>query len=101
MSYIDIVAVRYSDSETAKIFLFQAPAWTNLKPGDEVLCETSCGQSRGHVLAVDTMGDDSDEYNLVLTLNRGKQLPKIRAKIIYHTYEYADEQPEEENKTEE
>ena len=86
MAYKDYVLVRYNNSNTNT--LCQAPAWTSLKPDDEVLVDTGC---KGVVVSSITLDESAEILNIILPLSNQTRTPKIKSKIEYKKYSYPDD----------
>ena len=78
--FIDLVIVQFPVDKNK--YLFQAPAFTHLAQGDEVLVETT--RQIGTVLDSCTLTLDDDKYNFVCNaLGVLKPLPKIKSIVTY------------------
>ena len=97
MEYIDLVLVKHkpTDHET---YLFQAPRWSGLKKGDEVVVETSRGEKHGVVIDCHTTSPeyDTNEFGFIITASKATlPLKKVLQKVEYKTFVYPEEEPEE------
>lgn len=52
--YVDLVLVEQNGDR----YLFRAPAWSYIKEGEQVICETSRGEAMGKVITTYTADDD-------------------------------------------
>ena len=90
MKYIDLVLCRDPDN-AKRVWLYQAPKFSKLKPEDEV-CVMDCnGNERvATVLQAIAISDESDEFNFIMALNELKEPLKIIGKYNYSKFVYAD-----------
>ena len=82
--FIDLVIVSYPVSTRKD--LFEAPAFTHLEQGDEVLVQDCENNGKRHGIVVDsvTVTRDDDKYNFVFNaLGVLKPLPKIKSIVTY------------------
>lgn len=91
--YVELVFVRHNEYPQ-KNYLFQAPAWSGLKKGDLVMCETSKGLKQGKVVAADDFVVDSKDFNTWVDIANAK-LPLAKIAGVFKSFEYEDENNEE------
>lgn len=84
--------MEYKDYVVAKLpnkkLLCQAPAWSNLKPGDEIIIDTG---HRGKVVSVITLDDEAQIFDIILPIANQDRIPKIKSKIDYKEFTYTHE----------
>ena len=72
--------------------LYQAPAFSSIKPGDEVICETPQGQRNGIVVDVEDISKTNHYLEFVLNaMQETLPLPKIISKVSYEKLKYESE----------
>ena len=88
--YICVVVVdKLSDTEHK---LYQAPAFSSIKPGDEVICETPEGERNGIVVDVEDVSKSNRFFEFVLNAMKATlPLPKIISIVSYKELEYESE----------
>ena len=93
-SYIDLVLVKHQGSD--KKYLFQAPSWSYLDAGDKVIVDNSNNEP-AEVVACHTLDGNSQEFNFICEV-AGATLPlkKVIAKVRLSTFDYKDDEPENE-----
>lgn len=92
--YIDLVLVRHN--EKGKLFLFQAPAFSHIEAGTEVIVDTVLGKATGVVIFGSiTVEDGSDEMNFVATA-AGAKSPLRKVLSVVHRIERTMEYDEDE-----
>lgn len=99
--YIDLVLVKHHETDY-ETYMFQAPRWSDLKKGDEVIVETCIGEQKAKVIDSYTISTDynEEEFNFILTASKAKlPLKKVLKKVEYHEYSYPE--PEEVEEAEE
>lgn len=91
IKYVDLVACRLYDDDF--ITVYQAPAWTYLEEGNDVLVEhPSIGTAKAKVVKVITIAEDNEAFDFILTLcDEQKPLPKVLSKVIYSRFKYEGE----------
>jgi hypothetical protein len=88
--YHDLVLVRHYNSPS--LFLFEAPAFSRLKPNDQVVCDTIVGNSAGKVVQSCTFSIGSEEEEMLITAcNATKPLKRIIQKAVYTDFYYPEE----------
>ena len=89
--FIDLVIVTYPVSTRRD--LFEAPAFTHLEQGDEVLVQDCENNGKRHGIVVDsvTVTKDDDKYNFILNAMRAeKPLQRVLSKIIYREIDWKE-----------
>lgn len=83
MNYIDLVICKHEGCEHP--FLYQAPAWSNLKKGDLVIVDTECGEEYAIVERSYTVDiTNTSQFEFIL-LSAGVDVPlkKVLQKVVY------------------
>ena len=76
-----------------KKYLFYAPAFSDIKKGDEVLVDTQFGEKKATVLAVCTSSSDDVERALrVLAGAEGKPIKRIIGKYNFSKFDYSEDE---------
>ena len=89
--YVQFVVCKH-DCEIKK-YLFYAPAFSDIKKGDEVLVDTQFGEKKATVLAVCTSSSDDVERALrVLTGAEGKPIKRVIGKYNFSKYDYSEDE---------
>ena len=88
-----IVIVRLSEY-SKKIYLFETPAFSGLKKGDTIICDTSHGEKVAKVVASDSVEIDKVADHLWLDLC-GASLPLKKVKGRFEAYNYPDAEGED------
>ena len=98
MKFIDIVAVRFCVNNDPKdllteLHLFEAPAWSALKEGSEVMVnDFYLGERMAKVVKCYTINPSSEEFEFILAItNSGKKLGRVLGKIDYTEFKYEEE----------
>ena len=94
-NYIDAVLVKHPSCD--KLFLFQAPAFSYLNEGNNVICETKVSpEAEGEVVAIRTVEKNSAELQFIAKCS-GATLPlnKIKAIVRVSELKYEDEESTE------
>lgn len=87
--YIDLVLAE--SKQTKFKALFQAPAWSHLKKGDEIIVPQNEPPHTIEVLAVLTIDPESDQYKFIVGVSQATEpLLKVLAKIEYETLKYEE-----------
>ena len=92
--YIDVIAVRHDEQIYDKVYLFQAPAWSGLRPGDKVIVETENGDKTATVLGCTTCDNDKNNKDTAFMLvlaNATWPLKKVKARIDVVNFKYENE----------
>lgn len=78
-------------------YLFYAPAFANIKEGDEVLVDTQGGEKfRATVLAVcSTSNDEVERTFRVLTGTEDKPLKRVIGKYQFYKFDYSEDENNE------
>jgi len=101
--YIDVVLVKHHETDY-ETYMFQAPRWSYLKEGDEVIVETCRGEQKATVVASYTVSPEynEEEFNFILKASKAKlPLKKVLKKVEYETFSYPEPEPEEVEEVEE
>lgn len=86
-NYIGVAVVDKLSS--CQRYLYQAPAWKNIKKGDEVICETENGKRSGIVIDFITLEKNADYLNFLLNaMSTTSPLPKILSIVRYDDVNY-------------
>ena len=89
--YVQFVVCKH-DCEIKK-YLFYAPAFSDIKKGDEVLVDTQFGEKKATVLAVCTSSSDDVERALrVLAGAEGKPIKRVIGKYNFSKYDYSEDE---------
>lgn len=92
--FIDLVIVSYPVS--TRVDLFEAPAFTHLEQGDEVLVqevENYAGKRHGIVVDSVTVTKDDDKYNFILNaMHAEKPLQRVLSKIVYREIDWKEDE---------
>ena len=76
-----------------KKYLFYAPAFSDIKKGDEVLVDTQFGEKKATVLAVCTSSSDDVERALrVLAGAEGKPIKRVIGKYNFSKFDYNEDE---------
>ena len=89
--YVCLVVVQHC--KNGPKYMFQAPAWANIKAGDQVTVETA--KVPATVVSAMTCNTDSREYKFAMETT-GAYLPlkKVLNKLVYEPFYYEDEKSE-------
>lgn len=80
----------------SKKYLFYAPAFSDIKKGDEVLVDTQFGEKKATVLAVCTTSSEDVERALrVLTGAEGKPVRRVIGKYKFVKFDYREDEANE------
>lgn len=92
--YVQFVVCQQSGN--SKKHLFYAPAFSNLKKGDEVLVDTQFGKQRATVLAVcNTSSDDVERVLRVLAGGEDKPVKRVIGKYKFDEFYYSEDENNE------
>lgn len=73
-------------------FLAQAPAFSYINPGDEVMVKyANTDEHRCRVINEIDVSDDSEEFKFIMDMSDVKTLPKVVSKVSYCPLEYNDD----------
>ena len=76
-----------------KKYLFYAPAFSDIKKGDEVLVDTQFGEKKATVLAVCTSSSDDVERALrVLAGAERKTIKRVIGKYNFSKFDYSEDE---------
>lgn len=89
MSYVDLVIC---ETLIGKTELFQAPKFSFLQPGDEVMDGRDV---KLKVIDVINISTQSDEYRFITRLFRVKEPGKLLGKIKFEKFEYKESDEDE------
>lgn len=91
--------VTLDNDQRQKPYIFECPQW-KLHKGDNVIVDTSFGEQKGKVIAVENFAQD-EEVEFINVLNRNRKIKRVLMKyeIEYSNFaEYYRERDEEEAK---
>ena len=89
--FVQFVVCKH-DCEIKK-YLFYAPAFSDIKKGDEILVDTQFGEKKATVLAVCTSSSDDVERALrVLAGAEGKPIKRVIGKYNFSKYDYSEDE---------
>ena len=91
--FIDLVIVTYPVSTRRD--LFEAPAFTHLEQGDEVVVQDDENEGKRHGIVVDsvTVTKDDDSYNFLLNAMRAeKPLQRVLSKVVYRDVHWKEDE---------
>ena len=89
--YVQFVVCQH-DGEIKK-YLFYAPAFSDIKKGDEVLVDTQFGEKKATVLAVCTSSSEDMERALrVLAGAEGKPIKRVIGKYNFSKFDYSEDE---------
>ena len=89
--FVQFVVCKH-DCEIKK-YLFYAPAFSDIKKGDEVLVDTQFGEKKATVLAVCTSSSDNVERALrVLAGAEGKPIKRVIGKYNFSKFDYSGDE---------
>lgn len=89
--YVQFVVCQHTGDN--KKYLFYAPAFTDIKIGDEVLVDTQFGEKKATVLAVCTSSYDGVERTLrVLAGAEDKQIKRVIGKYQFAKFAYSEDE---------
>lgn len=93
-SYVQFVVCQHTDSK--KKFLFYAPAFTDIRIGEEVMVDTQFGEKKATVLAVCTTSSDDVEISMrVLAGAEDKPLKRVIGKYDFTKFNYREDETNE------
>ena len=87
--HIDLVIVRHEGTDTAP-YMFQAPYCSLIHKGDLVEVETCKGKSRGTVLEVCSVWEDSAEYRCFQQMAKMRPFKRVLRVFKARELEYKD-----------
>ena len=95
--YVDLVLARHdTESRCATDYLFEAPSWTYLNAGDEIMVDTKNGIAHATVEAVCTVTKDSSEYWFIVKACKAyAPLRRVLSRVMYREFTYEDEEENE------
>ena len=89
--FVQFVVCKH-DCEIKK-YLFYAPAFSDIKKGDEILVDTQFGEKKATVLAVCTSSSDDVERVLrVLAGAEGKPIKRVIGKYNFSKFDYNEDE---------
>ena len=91
--YIDLVLCK--NGKNKQTFLFQAPGFSRLSTGDEVICDTVLGKQKMTVVEVMSISNATEPraYNMVLkAAGATEPLKKVISKIEYSEFKYEEDE---------
>ena len=83
MAYKDYVLVK--NYTTSTVQLCEAPAWSSLENGDEVVLDTG---HRGEFVTSITLDENSPTVEFIVGLVKQTRIPRIKAKVVFDNYAY-------------
>ena len=90
-NYVQFVVCQHIDD--SKKYLFYAPAFSDIKIGDDVLVDTQFGEKKATVLAVCTSSSDDLERALrVLAGVEDKPLKRVIGKYQFAKFNYGEDE---------
>lgn len=92
--YVQLVVCQHTGDQ--KKYLFYAPAFTDIKIGEEVMVDTQFGEKKATVLAVCTTSSDDVEISMrVLAGAEDKPLKRVIGKYEFTKFDYREDEPNE------
>lgn len=92
--YVQLVVCQHTGDQ--KKCLFYAPAFTNIKIGEEVMVDTQFGEKKATVLAVCTTSSDDVEISMrVLAGAEDKPLKRVIGKYEFTKFNYSEDKTNE------
>ena len=89
--FVQFVVCKH-DCEIKK-YLFYAPAFSDIKKGDEVLVDTQFGEKKATVLAVcNSSSDDVERALRVLAGAEGKPIKRVIGKYNFSKFDYNEDE---------
>jgi len=89
--FIDLVAVSFPLDK--RNYLYEAPRWTGLEQGDEVIVQDDDGRHSGIVLDSVTVTKDDDKYNFIVNaMGAEKPLARVIQKVTYHKLDWKEDE---------
>lgn len=89
--YVQFVVCQHTDSSGK--YLFYAPAFTDIKIGDEVLVDTQFGEKKATVLAVClSSSEDVERVLRVLTGTEDKPIKRVIGKYEFKKFKYSEDE---------
>ena len=96
-NYVDYVAVQTSGRDDFMLVI--APAWSNLKTGDEVIVDTIRGHFPAVVKAVSTIQKDDEPLKHLIRLLAGYRedanLKRVISKVVYEPLTFETEEEDD------
>lgn len=87
--YVQLVVCQHTGDQ--KKYLFYAPAFTDIKIGEEVMVNTQFGEKKATVLAVCTTSSDDVEISMrVLAGAEDKPLKRVIGKYEFTKFDYRE-----------
>lgn len=89
--YVQLVVCQHTGDQ--KKYLFYAPAFTDIKIGEEVMVDTQFGEKKATVLAVCTTSSDDVEISMrVLAGAEDKPLKRVIGKYEFTKFNYGEDE---------
>lgn len=91
--YVDLILVKHQNPHTKRLYLYEAPPWSGISSGDQVLVEP---QSGDEPVLVDvqnayTIERDRGEYRFILSCTGATEpLKRVVAKLCYKIFDEKD-----------
>lgn len=92
--YIDVVIATLEYDGTPR--LYEAPAFSHLSHGDEIMVEGENSDERAYVVGSNAYDPNSDEFKMLIWASDTLfPLPRVLAKVVYSKFEYPEEKENE------
>lgn len=92
--YVQLVVCQHTGDQ--KKYLFYAPAFTDIRIGEEVMVDTQFGEKKATVLAVcTTSSDDVEKILRVLAGAEDKPLKRVIGKYQFTKFDYGEDETNE------
>lgn len=89
--YVSVVTVKGSDGIS---YMRTAPAWADLKGGDEVMFQTNSHpyEIKGIVIDIATFNRNNEEFRLLRSFVKDNLDMRITKKILYKVFDYEEKE---------
>lgn len=89
--YVSVVTVKGSDGIS---YMRTAPAWADLKNGDEVMLQTNSHpyEIKGIVIDIATFNRNNEEFRLLRSFVKDNLDMRITKKILYKVFDYEEKE---------
>lgn len=89
--YVSVVTVKGSDGISC---MRTAPAWADLKNGDEVMFQTNSHpyEIKGIVIDIATFNRNNEEFRLLRSFVKDNLDMRITKKILYKVFDYEEKE---------
>jgi len=89
--FIDLVVCTYPVSN--KKYLYEAPKFSGLEQGDEVIVKDAAGDHAAIVLECETFTKDDEKYCFIVNaMNAELPLARVMSKIVYHKFDWKEDE---------